>query len=1071
MQTATVPLTDKLKQSLDINSAIRLIAEWNQNRYSHIESVTNAGVDEGDEFDNDVFPISSIVEPERPTRGILKAWASVRAGESGADGFTSGGYEDRVDGARYTTASEDDKYKYWTSPTESEENSPYAITNVTPTVIYTNQTWANKIYVCFENSYASPTNFTVSITTDGTNWTVVATNPTIDDKGRVMLYRQANGSWSSTVHRESPLSIRGVRVSVTNMNKGAVRCNLIELGARLESDLSYFVISYDADYTMSDTSFIAPIGKASSNDGNIVLDNTDSRFTNDNPSTLYYGILDKNVELRLDIGINKGTIEDPDFEWFRQLTMRSENWSGQSPDTTTVQVKDASEYLQSIKPNPVLYMDMTVGEIIWRLLDSVGFSNWNYEPSDSDGTTQIPQFWASGDETVWEVIQQLAEATQTAIYFDEFGVLQIKTRSIAFNLTNEPVWQLNAVNTGSTKADIVELNTTNDFEANVVNITYRPTSLSKENEFGGLPIMESVWEPEDTVVLRSSQLKQSMTTGSTSMVITPAEAVTWPYEGIVQIEGEFIRYSGKGYGYYDAAGAWKNTYIKSAEDKAKLDKLNPALAYKNRFNGYMWIGEGNRGIWNTTPMAHSVDIGGWTYNRYTSTNSKGSTTTPHAWNGGLIHNKDRSTVTLRTKSTFSKNHWYVCTRGSRNDSPPYWYGTRLKFDSTATTYGAAGIVMTAGDYDNGFYIELVRTDKISATERAKWTHELCFYVKYNNGTIKRIGPNGGKGVPMLIAPGVWYDLDVHFEWQGTTRVVSIMVNGVTKMTAAVPVGLGTGESIGGRYGLFTRGFTSAEFEYIYASTYAINDTFDDEGWFDWIKGGYKSGQWEKEWVYSYRTNTKTKRGKSTKVKARYASRLMDEFGPIVHEVRELDVKFTKTPVVHSNLYFSNESQIICPEYNANPFGAKFVLANTSRDNAVVSGEDTLTFGADNAVDQKLLIYGRTFTQEDEKVETVKDEQGIKRRGEVVTDFSSPWIQSEGEAKALGRWIVDHWSGGNDEVEVEVFGNPLLQLTDVVSVNYPSRNMSPSTHKYFIVAISHSYDNGLETTLTLRRMKI
>jgi hypothetical protein len=381
------------------------------------------------------------------------------------------------------------------------------------------------------------------------------------------------------------------------------------------------------------------------------------------------------------------------------------------------------------------------------------------------------------------------------------------------------------------------------------------------------------------------------------------------------------------------------------------------------------------------------------------------------------------------------------------------------------------LAISSGDYDNGYYVELVRTDRITANDRANYTNELCFYVKYNNGTIRRIGPNGGKGVPMLVTPGIWYDIDVHFAWQGSTPTFSIMVNGVTRMELSIPSAYNTGESFGGRYGLFTRGFTSAEFEYIYASTYAVNDSFDEEGWFDRIKGGYQSGQWDREWVYGWKTNTKTKRGKSTKVYARYASRLMDEFGPIVHEVREYDVKFAKTPVLHSNLYISNESQIICPEYNASAFGAKFLLANTSRDNAIASGEDTLMFGADNPVDQKLLIYGRTFTQEDEATYTVKDDQGIKRRGEVSTDINSPWIQTEATAKGLGDWIVKHWAGGADEAEVEIFGNPLLQLTDMISVNYPAKNMATDTHKYFITKISHSYGEGLETTLTIRRAKI
>src|ERR1044072_7962244 len=743
MQTATVALSNKLKQSVDINSTLRLIAEWNQNRYSTISSVTNPGTTIGDEFDNDVFPITSIVEPARPTRGILKAWSSTRVGaKSGADGFTSDGYQDRVNGARYTTAHEDNKYKYWTSPAQSASGSPFAITGVNPTVLYTNPTSANKIYICFETSYASPSVYTVSITTDGTNWTTVATTPAIDSKGRVQLYRQADNSWSTTVYRDNPVQVRGVRVTVTNMNKSSVRFNMIELGARIESDLSQFVISYNYDQSMSDASFISPIGKASANDGSIELDNTDSRFTNDNPSSLYFGILDKNVEFRMDIGINKGTIAVPDYEYFRQFTARSDSWNGQSHEGTTVEIKDDADYLQSINPAPVLYMDMTVGEIIWRFLDSVGFSNWQYDVLDIDPATMIPQFWADGEKTVWEVIQDLAESTQTAVYFDEFGTLQIKTRSVAYNLASTPVWNLDATVNGTKLPDIISLDKTHDYEANVVNIIYKPTSLSVINNSGRLPVMESVWEPEETVALRSSQLAANLLVADTYFTIKATESVTWPYSGIVQIEGEFIRWDAKYYTYYNAAGTKSYAYLTSNEDKVKYDKLNPTLAYLNAFNGRMRIPAGGRAIWNTTAANHYVDITGWTSNRY-----RIMTGTVRSWNGGVIHNKDRSSLTLLTNNSFNKNSWYVATRGSSSDSPPYYYGTRFKFGgpNTGYTYGAAGMVINAGSNDNGYFVELIRTSSINSVDRQKYNHELNFYVRYTNGTIKRIGPDGGKG--------------------------------------------------------------------------------------------------------------------------------------------------------------------------------------------------------------------------------------------------------------------------------------------------------------------------------------
>ena len=1079
MQSSTVAAKTKLQEALDIYAGVRLVAEWNYNRYAEIEKVENTGTALENEYDNDVFPIASIAEGERPTRGIVKGWSSTAASvaANGAQGYTNDGYEDTVNGARYGTASEDAKYKYWTSPNVSASGSPFTITGVTPTVIYKNPVWVNKIQVTFENSYAAPTAYTISVTIDGTTWIVVGTDVPIAADGTVALYRHTNPTpvWNTTttLTDSTPLQIRGVRVNVTRMNKGSVRLNLIELGARLESDLTEFVEDYSVDNSMSEVSFASPLGVASSNTATVNLSNTDGRFTTDNPTVplvgggttpnLYYGLLEKNVEFRLDFGINLGTPAAPNFEWFRQFTMRTDAWNGQDREGTQVELKDASDYLQSVNPNPFLYQDMTVGETIWRILDSVGFSKWNYTAAADDSSTLLPYFWDNGERSVWEVISELAEATQTAIYFDEFGVLQIKTKASAYNIAASPAWQLNAVSVGNVKPDIEKLEKTYDFEANVVNVKYKPTSISKENP-GGIPVMEVVWEPESTTVLRSSQLVSSITSGAATLKITQSEASTWPYSGIIQLEGEFIRYEGKSYTYRTGAGAWVTAKIKSADEKVALDKLNPNLAYQNYFNGTLWFKE--RGIFNSVAKAHYVDIAGWTFNRY-----RVGSGAVKAWNGGLVHNTQQGHLTMRTNSTFTPNSWYVATRGSSVDQAPNYYGTRLRFPTTGYTYGAAGIVVNAGTNDNGYYAEIIRTRAIDATARAKWNHELNFYVRYSDGTIKRIGPDYGKGVPLQITEGIWYDLDVSWTTSGSNLVFSIAVNGINRMTATVTPALGTGESMGGRSGMFTRGFTFADFEYYNTSTLAGYEGADQEGWWDRLRGGYVSGQWEREWVYGWRTQTKFIRGKRFSATAKYNSMLMDEFGPVVHEVREFDVDFSKTPVLHSQLYLSNESQIICPEYNGNPFGAKFVLANTSRDNAVASGEDTLMFGSDNPVDQKLLIYGRTFTQEDEKNHTVRDEVATKKRGEISLDIDSPWIQTEAAAKSLGEWIIAHWSGGADEVTVNIFGNPLIQLADVVSVNYPLMNMTPATHEYFVVGISHDFENGLNTRLVLRRRKI
>jgi hypothetical protein len=968
------------------------------------------------------------------------------------------------------TSSADSKFKYWQSPAESTGSvfslSPASIANVQPTIIYTNPTWTNKVVVTIENTYAWPTAWTVEVTTDGTAWTTIATNPVIPANGKVELYRQANNSWSSTVYRDNPLQIRGVRINVTQMNAAKVYFSLIELGARLESDLSPYVIDYDSKFELSDYSFVAPMGKASANTASVTLSNFDNRFSNTNPSSLYYGLIDKNVEMRMDVGISTDSYNTypKTYEYIRQFTMLTDVWNGQELDTITVPLQDASQILQTVKPLARVFQNLTVAEIIWRMLDSIGFTSYYVEPVDADPATVIPYFWTDGTKTAWEIITDITESTQTAAYFDEYGVLQIKTRTTAYNLAKTPVWTLNrSLFNGNELANIVTLTHTNDFEANKVTVNWYQTDISKDTQ-GVIP-MTQVWAPDGDVVLRSTQLTAAMTTGSTMIRIRPTDAKVWPYTGVLEVEGEFMRWTHKAYNYYDKNGTLQSKWIASNDEKVALDKLNPTKSFMNYFNGYLNIGLANRGLWSSVPKAHYIDVNGYVGRVKTGSG------TGFVWNNGWRQVPDLGRARITTNGTFKGNTWYVVSRGAELDSPLAYYGTRM-----AITNGGVGggMALNLGSYGNeaGYYIELYQTSNYARNPAARnTTNELSFYVRYANGTVKRLGPNGGKGVPLAVSTNAWYDIDVAATYSAGSPTFVIYVNGVAQMTVNVPLALAPPTGNTGRWGVFVRGNTNVDFEYLYGSSSNEVINFDNSTLYDRIKKGYVSTQLTKEWTYNTRSTYRIRNKRKQYFNQRYNQLFVDDFGAGVHEVREMDVKFEK-PVLHSRLYMSNDSQAICPEYTGTAFGAKFMLANTHRSNAILNGTDAVTFGPNNPVEQRMFIYGRTINVADapKKVE-VKNDAAIRRRGEVELEIDSPWIQNEASAKALGDWINTHWAGGMDELTVECFANPLIQIGDVVGVEYSPSNMTTATHKYFVVGIDQKYSEGMETTLTLRRAKI
>jgi hypothetical protein len=189
----------------------------------------------------------------------------------------------------------------------------------------------------------------------------------------------------------------------------------------------------------------------------------------------------------------------------------------------------------------------------------------------------------------------------------------------------------------------------------------------------------------------------------------------------------------------------------------------------------------------------------------------------------------------------------------------------------------------------------------------------------------------------------------------------------------------------------------------------------------------------------------------------------------MHEVREFDVKFSEAPCLHSRLYWKNDWSSTCIEYRATPFSAHFVMANTSRQNAVINGTESITgTGGEREVNHLTNVIGRTLVRDEAKEYVVKNDAQIRARGEIESQLDSEWIQSEEAAKVVGDWIKDFWSTGQDELTVEVFGNPLFEIGDLVAVDFPAKSLEPATNRYFITSVSTSWDNGITTSLVMRR---
>lgn len=1077
MKTVNAAVSTAIRKAHEVMAKPRLTIEWNFNRYIGV-SADNTPSDDTDGLDIEMFPVESLYSPNRPTKGVCKA----RAGEGRVANYTAVPSD-----TRYYVASVNDQYKYWTSPVTTNGSATFpnhtdGLSMCKPHVKYTTLVGANKIVINWENSWAAPLQYFVEIqTTVGGAWVQLSGSSwTLNANGQTVLYHQGSDVWNTTrpVDGNGKLitnfkSLAGVRARVNTMKAGAgqnpagngnnVYCNVIEISARREEDFTSRLISVNDQFEMSEKSFIYPTGTITTNTATVVLNNLDGVLSRESSDPYVRWLVEPGARFNLEYVYQVGS----SFYPVQQFNMIGGVWSGQRDDTVSIALSDDSEILKTLKPSPYFYEKLPVTQIIWRTLDMVGYTNYAIQTNDLSAVHVIPYFWSDGEKTVWEILDELSRATQTAIYFDAYGILQVKTKEVAFNNALSPSWTLRGVNSGDELADIVSLDQTDELGSNYVTVSYQDTTVSDFNN--GFPKLDKVWEADGDTVLRSSQIVRDISITETyAFYINAKDVIYWPYTGIVQIEGEFIRYKAKNYIYY-VNGVRFGANIFSAANKATLDaKGTDADRLKNGFSGGLIIddkaiAEGDpgfpgRGLWNTYRATHLVDMKGYS-GRMILNNQVGASNTL----GYFYHDKGASSMVIQTDSRFS--HYYdlmVVTTGSVFDSNYRYYGTKLKFAPGGGLTQRAGMVIHSGAGEDGYYIEFVPTAKIGATSRTTG-NELIFYSRKSNVTHQL----NGRGVPMNLPEGVWVELDVAYQLVGGFHVISIDVNGANVMNVTVPGAYGNPPN--GRFGVHARGQTKVSFEYLYGLNYGDIEPLDQGGWYDRVRGGYQGGQWDREFTYQWKYGLRKVNKKWTKQQIKYAQKYFDEFGAICQEVREFDVKFDPKPVLHSQLYMTNDWQSICTEYRSNPFGAKFILANASRDNAVINGEDTLSFPG-SSVNQVLGIYGRVVTQAEAAQVIAKNDNQIQKRGRIDTEIASQWIQSKAAATDLATWITNHWSDAADEQTVEVFGNPLFEIGDVVGIEYPEKSMTTSTHKYFVVSITNSFDTGVSTSLVLRRVR-
>jgi hypothetical protein len=429
--------------------------------------------------------------------------------------------------------------------------------------------------------------------------------------------------------------------------------------------------------------------------------------------------------------------------------------------------------------------------------------------------------------------------------------------------------------------------------------------------------------------------------------------------------------------------------------------------------------------------------------------------------------------------------------------------------------GSGGLgVMINPETNNGYYFEIIAlgANKLNNSEKDN-VHNVIFYklkaatagtettsavpVKLYEGLTNIIVDDGKfTGQYRMAAeekPTV-YDLAVEYQDIGSRRRFFLYLNNnlIATIDDTDPLPIYNNMS------LFVRGSSRVMFENIYAlaNNYSQNTAFQIDAPISSAFGDSEINANDSfmKYAMSGAVQSTYLTGISSAEPPKF-SMYFEEFGTIMREAASFNFKYDKAyPALYAKLSptFNRLKGYAVSGFRAGAYGAEFLIFN-STDTALSLDETSGNY---------LRIQGITFTQQSSNDLTVdeyfsknsnladpqfvanslvsypnkiaKDYEDIKlsRMTYGKKDFSleAPYIQSHDDAENLLAWVIKKIMKPRKSIGVKVFANPMIQLGDIVSVDYTENQIDKVGSKdsrFVVYNIEYSKEKyGPEMTIFL-----
>jgi hypothetical protein len=944
-----------------------------------------------------------------------------------------------------------------------------------------------------------------------------STMPQINKDGGITISQKIN---KIVFTQSSATPISGYQTATYNKsNKTEVlaefsRLQVIEISPRLELDLSTFVIDYTVTKELDNKGTPLPISAMSANGANISLSNIplsgDANIplsvfsTNANNAALFISplknLLVKNVKFYLNYYIPQARINEPSTanRIIPGGVFYADTWDSIDIKVTKVNCFDIMKFLQTIPVNDYVSQSQNLVNIFTNLMDFAGFTDYDYDElsaalTDSNQTLNTSYFFAdSKQKTVYDILREAFLAYQIGATIDENGILRftnlqkIITNNVVTYAVNDENIVVNSY-TETIKSKIGKI----IMRYRMPQIKTNITTLSNAKDI--ISVLQQapnpIWEEKSEDVVPYNYLGASINSPSQNYYEINKQDLNELFYGMPfehnnygVIEGEIISTGDKEVLMTDL-----NTSASKKYGVENSNELNAAVAefsndYKTANIQQSFTGRFlnvQRGLFGTPSGQHKVMV----------TDSDFGQKLQYATiDSNIIYTQNNmpNYMSLQNNLSIEKTSGSIAVPVSpekysfvypKNEPDNYYntYSVKFKFPTIKSPIEAGLMFNVATSFSQTLTEDFYQIG-IKATEKSAYTLEMyrvstggsrgLIFSKKITHIINAIFNNEPKSPTFTNRQSKFINLK--FVWQEDQILVFINDFMVTVTPESAGQALLASQAknkkggYGTKFGFYTSTPTQTSSKVNLAEIYACQSILDDTP-----KYHFGSQRYLDAIVADKRINEKF---------------VMIQSCPQIFGLNIYDVQNEFTPSlgaeafkVQYNLYYNENkgtsiksSFLTVPEsalcYSTilnSGFRSKFAILNNSYFTVFTKTSSSYS----KKVNSTLAMFSRTFIglTEQQTVERVLNPQNANE----VIELQSDWLQSKKAANAIMGVVARASDDFSKDITVTLFGNPLLEVGDVVSLKHDLKNIKGLT--FFVQSVRNTFSQGLTTEVVLNQI--